>query len=298
MYRKNIYGRDGKFSGIEEFPSDEKELLISQVSWEQKVGMLFFDEVMPLDKYGVIRGITPAAVATEPADLWEFGDVVPQYPDDTDGTDPIAYLSSSSAADTMNVEVQGLDVDGKLVSQVVTLAGQANVTLTTPLWRVFRMENDGSVNAVGIIYCHTSPTNTNGVPPDVSVRAIINNGNNQTLMPMYTIPKDWVGFLKRGELGLEFEGSGPAANEFAKVGYRSKRFGKVYKNKKQFSLGTSAGLKYSDKRTFSDIIPELTDIRLSVFNVTNTLSFWGAFDLEIWHKSVVPEKILAKIGML
>lgn len=298
MQIKKVYDIDGKFVGIEEYPSNEKELLVSQVSWEQKVGMLFFDDISPLDKYGVIRSVAPAAVATEPADLWEFGDVVPQYPDDSDGTAPIQYLSSSDAADTMDVEVQGLDIEGRLVSQIVTLTGQANVTLATPLWRVFRMENEGSVNAIGIIYCHTSPTNTNGVPPDASVRAIINNGNNQTLMPLYTIPKDWVGFLKRGEIGLEFEGSGPAANEFAKVGYRSRRFGKVYKNKKQFSLGTSAGLKYRDNRTFSDIVPELTDIRLSVYNVTNTLSFWGAFDLELWHKSIIPEHILAKIGMI
>ena len=109
----------------------------------------------------------------------------------------IDSLSSSNAADTQEVEVQGLDVNKNLVVQTITLSGTTPVSLNTDLCRVFRMKNSGTFDFSGMVYCYEGPAQTNGVPTNSgSVRAIVNNGNNQTLMAIYTIPNGKTGYLR------------------------------------------------------------------------------------------------------
>lgn len=242
-----------------------------------------------VDKFGVNLSI---ARNSTPEDVWEFGGL---YNYDADGTAPIMYLSSSSLNDSVDVSIQGLDVDGYLVNQTITLNGQNIVNLSTALWRVYRMQNEGSVDIEGTVYCHTNPTVSNGVPPDSSVRAIIDNGNNQTLMCLYTIPKGYVGFLYRGEVGVELEGNAAALAEYAHCHYESRRFGKVFKVKKAITIMVSQGY-YSDKRSFPDIIPALTDIKVVAVEVSAVMGLWATFDLMLVEEDEFSAEYLQKIG--
>ena len=222
-----------------------------------------------------------------PEDIWEGGGL---YTYDTDGTAPIVSLISDDAADTQDIMITGLDINGIEVEQTITLNGTTRVVLTTPLWRCYRLQNDGSVNIAGQVYCYVG---TGGVPSLADTRAIINDGNNQTLMSIYTIPVGKVGFLFRGELGS----SRSTTSGEARCAYYSRRFGKVFKIKKRVNLSNSGSSIYQDDRSFPDVIPSRTDIRLTVEDVSaNGTGVFGTFDILLIDEGQFSASYLQAIG--
>lgn len=258
------------------------------LDFKTAVSMGMVDGYSTVDKFGVNKNIT---TLSDPEDVWEFGGL---YNYDADGTAPIQYLSSSDAGDLNTISVQGLDIDGNFIAQDVTLNGQNNVTLTTPLWRVYRMINMSSFSINGIAYCHTDASPTAGVPADENVRAIINDGNNQTLMSLYTIPKGKVAFLHRGEIGLELEGNSATLAEYAHCHYESRRYGQQFTVKKAITIFPAE--IHQDVRTFPDVIPALTDMKIRVVEVTQTMGVWATFDLMLVDESKFSDEYLASIG--
>lgn len=242
-----------------------------------------------VDKFGVNQELTPS---TDPEDLWEFGGL---YTYDIDGTAPIVSLVSDDNADVQPVSVQGLDIDGNLIDQTITLNGTTRVALTTPLWRVFRMGNEGAEYLLGTVYCYAG---TSPVPANADVRAIINGEHGQTLMTLYTIPKGKVAFLYRGELGVELEGNTGALAEYAHCHYESRRYGKTFRVKKAITCMVGGNAVYQDKRSFPDIIPSLTDIKLKIVEVTQSMGMWGTFDLMLVDEDLFSPEYLQAIGQV
>lgn len=229
---------------------------------------------------------------TTPEDIVEFGG---EYIYDDNGTAPIKYISSSSTLDVGQIiNVVGLDINGVEVSQEVTTNGQNNVSLSTPLWRVYRMNNNSpSGNDLnGILYCHIDPSPSSGVPAAGNIRAIIDNGNNQTLMSVYTIPVGKVGFLFRGELGMSRSTSSGAVQ----AAYYSRRYGKNFNIKKRVNITNSGNSIYQDRRAFPDIVPGLTDIKLRVESVSaNNIGVFGTFDVLLADEDKFTESYLELI---
>ena len=237
-----------------------------------------------IDKYGENPDIDTGTV---PEDIWDFGG---KYIYDDVGTAPILSLVSDDPADTMEIEVQGLDIDGYMRTQTIALQGTTRVALTTPLWRVFRMANVGDVNISGTVYCYTG---TGASPISTEIRSIIDNGNNQTLMALYTVPRGYVGFLYRGELGASRTQTAGAVQ----CAYYSRRFGKVFRVKKRVDISVSGTSVYIDKRTAPDIIPALTDVKLSIENVSaNNTGVFGTFDILLVEESQFSKEYLEEIG--
>ena len=262
-------------------------------SFELAVSMGLKPGYSVVDKFGINPDVR---TTTDPEDLWEFGGM---YTYDAIGTAPIQYISCSDATDTgQSINIQGLDIDGEFVSQTVLTNGQNNVTLTTPLWRVYRMINLSveGLSLDGICYCHTDATPTSGVPAGIAVRAIINNGKNQTLMCLYTIPKGKVAFLYRGEIGVELEGNSAALAEYAHAHYESRRLGGIFTVKKAITIMVGGSAIYQDKRSFPDVIPALTDIKLTIEEVTQTMGLWGTFDILLADEDKFSDEYLASIG--
>lgn len=244
-----------------------------------------------LDKFGYNPLVT---TATDPEDIWEYGGI---YTFST--TADIVSISSSNAGDTQDIIILGQTADGVEVEQTATLNGQTTVSLTTPLWRVYRMENNASTGGdiAGTVYCYVGTSQTAGVPNNATdVRAIIDNGNNQTQMAIYTIPTGKVGFLCRGEVGMQFTGSVGAGNQFARIQYKSRRFGKVFKVKKTFSLLNVGSSIYQDERCYPDIIPSGTDIVITVQEVSDDMGMWATFDIELVDETKFDPTFLTAIG--
>jgi hypothetical protein len=113
-------------------------------------------------------------------------------------TAAIDSISSSSASDTVDIQIQGLDANLELVTQVATLSGQTRVALTTPLIRVFRAKNNSypGVNLAGTAYVYENTALSSGVPSDTTkIRLVVDNGDNQTLMALYTVPINYTAYM-------------------------------------------------------------------------------------------------------
>ncbi len=175
-------------------------------------------------------------------------------------TADIDTLSSSNAGDTQDVEVQGLDSNYDLVTQTVTLNGQTQVTLTTALLRIFRIKNVGTSDNAGHIYSYTTGTTATAGVPDTpaNVRAIIQPGNNQTLMAIYTIPNGYTGYIR------DWYASTAGANKTSNypIELRARPFGEVFQLK-HLSAISDVGSSYI-QHVYEEpgIFEEKTDIEM------------------------------------
>ncbi len=177
----------------------------------------------------------------------------------------IDFIVSENDGDTQDVEVHGLDTNWDLVVQTITLTGQTPSALTTDLIRVFRMINVGSSNNAGHIFCYKSGgTVTAGVPQTATdIRAIIQPGNNQTLMSIYTIPNGKRGYITN--FYASTHGAGKTAT--FDLHFLVRPLGQVFQLKhtsSSFETGTSHWIHRYD-------VPELVLGKSDIEIRTNTL---------------------------
>ena len=143
-------------------------------------------------------------------DVWVYGG-----PYTYSTTADIDRLSSSDDGDTQNIILQGQKLDYTEVTQTATLTGQTPVALTTPMRRIYRMYNNSATAIAGTVYCFVDGATTNGVPDTASdVRAVINNGDGQTEMCLYTVPKGKQGFVYRIQSSIDKSSGNYAVNTF------------------------------------------------------------------------------------
>jgi hypothetical protein len=261
------------------------------VPFELSVSMGLVDGVTHINKFGMNLEVETGTV---PEDVWEYGG---EYVYDADGTAPIAYLSSDDGADTnQTIRITGLDIDGVEVTQNVTAAGTNVVSLTTPLWRVYRMQNISGTSLTGVLYCHIDPTPTAGVPGSATqVRAIIDDGQNQTMMSLLTIPAGKVGFFYLGEVGVQLDGNAQALAEYARIQLEARTLGGVFTVKKSVTCIVGGNTAYRGERTFPDAVPALTDIKAHVVDVTATMGLWVTFEVIFVDEDRFTEAFLTSI---
>jgi len=102
----------------------------------------------------------------------------------------ISQTTDQTAMRGATIEVEGLDASWDAVTQNAVLDGTLTtnvVTLTTPLIRCFRMRVLADVVSTSPIRVHNA-----GETQDY---AIIDTGNNQTLMAVYTVPNGKTAFM-------------------------------------------------------------------------------------------------------
>lgn len=88
-------------------------------------------------------------------------------------TNSITHFSSTDAADTQVLRVEGMTISGSDLTfavQNITLNGQTKTALTTPLARVTRIANTtvGQSSTAGDVYIYEDGTVTGGIPTDLT----------------------------------------------------------------------------------------------------------------------------------
>lgn len=194
-------------------------------------------------------------------------------------TDDIDSLSSSNAGDTQDIKIYGLDSNFDEVVQTVTLNGQTTVLLTTDLIRVHRMINVDSTDNAGDIYCYVNGTTTGGVPDTAAdVRAVIQVGNNQTLMAIYTIPNGKTGYLRSwyvaGSNSTFFTTSGISNNKLL-----VRPSGEVFQLKHISSLNSTGTSLDQHQYHEPEKLEAQTDIKIMVDSNVTGSSISAGFDL-------------------
>lgn len=170
-------------------------------------------------------------------------------------TADIDRLSSSDNTDTQDIEVFGLDANYNAITQTITLTGQTPVSLTTSLVRLFRMSNVGSTNIAGRVYCFVNGATTLGVPDTLTdIRAIIDNGNNQTEMAIYTVPAGKTGYIR--ELYASTAGASKTTNYVMKMKIRP--FNQVFQLRHRRTITDTKDLE--KKFDTPEVVPEKSDI--------------------------------------
>lgn len=181
-------------------------------------------------------------------------------------TADIGLLSSSSGSDTGDIEILGTDVSGALVAQTITLNGQTDVDISsvggTDLKRVFRMINVGSSDFVGVIYLRTNGSaQTSGVPNTANtVRAIVNNGNNQTLMGLYTIPTGKTGYMRDWYAST----AGGSRSTNYKIRLKARPSGEVFQLKHTSAITDNGSSYIQHKYEEPEVFEAGTDIEMTI----------------------------------
>jgi len=224
-------------------------------------------------KFGAAPSIN---TADDYVDIWDGGvydDDLKTYTFSTSAD--IDRVSSEDASDTFDIEVQGLDTNYDLTIQTVTLNGQTPVTLTTPLIRVFRMKNVGSVEAVGTIFCFVNVSTSSGVPDTLTnIRALLSVGFEQTMMAIYTIPNGKTGYINKRGASINSKNDAKCLVQF-----RARAFGGVFQVKGSGSLNATGSSTVGVTMTVPLAVAAKTDILIRANSNTNDVSVSATFEI-------------------
>jgi hypothetical protein len=201
-----------------------------------------------VSKFGENPGID---IGTVPEDVWDLGGLY----NFSVGAD-IDRISSSDNGDVVDIVVIGQTLDHVEIEQTVTLTGHAPAVIPIPLHRVYRMYNAGSVDLAGTVYCFVNTATTDGVPDDSSKnRAGIINGNNQTLMMIYTVPAGKTLYYTQGYVTI-----GRVQDTGATFSLRTRTPGGIFQVKRRISLNSGASSIWLADYEVPRGISEKTDV--------------------------------------
>jgi len=178
--------------------------------------------------------------ATE--DIWDVGGTY------TYQSSALAMTVTSGGGATDNgvqVTVQGLDANYDEVSETVTLAGSGTATTTQTYLRVFRAFVAGSQEPTGDIDIDNGGT----------TYARIQDGENQTLMALWTVPAGYTAYLLQTDVTAFTEQN----NKFATVHVQIRELNGVFRTQDKFAIVEST---HHQEYIAPIPIPEKTDIRV------------------------------------
>ena len=139
----------------------------------------------------------------------------------------------------------GLDTNWEEVSQTVTLAGSGTATLPTSLRRVYRAYVAGS----------QAPTGNITIASGGTTYAQITNGENQTLMAVYTVPAGKTLYLHNGTATHGTD----TAGAFMTIRFMVRSFGGVFRTAIKIDV-TGAELLFPFQYPLR--LPEKTDLEV------------------------------------
>lgn len=224
-------------------------------------------KVTPIHKFGARTG-----VATTTATIWDDG--LSTYPWSVFNTAGVVTVTAANAADNSRiVTVVGLDANFDSVTETITMSGGVG-TGTVQFKRVFRayMRYDGA--NVGEIYIRR-----NGAGG--TIVAQINAGNSQTLMCVYTVPRNHTGLILKGvatcsadkDMIVQFFGRFLEDDGVSYTPFRIQHQANIYQNNYTYEFAVPLAL------------PEKTDLDVRVLGYSNDSGAHvsAAFDMVLYE---------------
>ena len=216
------------------------------------------DDLSSINKFGFNE-----SVGTAYETIWE-GSANYSYPA-TAGTVQLTADDSDDNGGT--VKVQGLDANWDITQETLTIGGARS---TQQFRRVYRMElltaNTGTVNVDTINAIHTQADST-----DTTV-AYLSAGAGQTLMCVYTVPRNYRAYLTRVTATVEVKDRASRLRLLAKRNTDTE----IFNVKGQW---TSSGEKININYTVPLVFGEMTDIELRGKMGSVATAMGGEFDL-------------------
>lgn len=212
-----------------------------------------------IHKFGSNPSIDTQVSNTQPQTIWD-GSTNYVFPNNEGENMEVA---SNHINDTQNIVIQGLDENFMEKTWTGNLTGTNPVPIGT--WtRLFRAYNDDSENFLGEISINEVGQTTDYLK--------IQLGNNQTLMAIYTIPADKIGYLTKYSLSAQ-KSSSSTINFTAQI--RTREFGKVFRTREIVSFGTSHDTQRN--LDFPTRLQPKTDI---IFNIVDSDGNNGAVNAD------------------
>jgi hypothetical protein len=195
--------------------------------------------------------------------IWDGGGIY-TYP-----SSAVAMTVTSGAGATDNgvqVNVGGLDADYNEVNETVTLAGSGTATTTQTFLRVNRCFIAGS----------TAPTDNVTVANGGTTYAQITNGENQTLMTVWTVPAGYTAYL----LALDATAFTEQNNKVATLRYLTREENGVFRVKNKFDLFQAA---FHQNYITPEPISEKTDIEFRAVATSSNADLRVAASMDILY---------------
>lgn len=184
-------------------------------------------------------------------------------------------IASTDAADDLigtgarTVEIFGLDSNYNEISEIIDMDGLTDVPTTNSYLRMHRMivrsAGSGDKSAGNI----TATAQT-----DATVTAQITNGNNQTLMAIYTIPNG-----KTGCITNVFFSVGKKTAAAADVEFLVRPLNEVFQNKMPMSGNTQGKSHVQHKMMPYEVVDAKSDIKMRASVTANDAVVSGGFGI-------------------
>lgn len=193
--------------------------------------------------------------------IWDAGGVY-VYP-----SSAVVMTVTSGAGATDNgvaITVQGLDSNYDEVSEEVTLASTGTATTTQTFLRVYRAFVSGSQ----AITANTTIANSG------TTYAQINNGENQTLMALWTVPAGYTAYLLSTKITAFTEQN----NKIATININARRENGIFRTADKFDVFAAA---VTQLYTCPTPFPEKTDIEVRAIATSSNADLRVAAGLDI-----------------
>jgi hypothetical protein len=215
-----------------------------------------------IHKFGSNPNISQSVSVSSPETIWD-GSSEYEFPLDLGES---IQVKSSNTGDSQEIIVQGLDENFLEQSWTGNLNGTTAVNVQGLWSRVFRAFNNDSSDISGDINIFKSGDTSKSY-------AQILNGNNQTLMSVYTIPANCTGYL------IKYQATAHNSQSSSEIGYtlqmKTREEGKVFRVKSTTSVSTS--FEVSKDYLFPLKLEPKTDI---IFNAVSANGNNGAINVD------------------
>lgn len=226
--------------------------------------------------YSLLKfGTRTSVAAATPSLIWEGPTALYPYM----STAQQLQIASSAATDIAGgtgirtLIIQGLDASYNEVSETITMNGTTQVTTVNSYIRIFRAYGET---------CGTSYTNDGTITiydnAGTTVQGIINPGDGQTLMTMWTVPAGKTAFLSRGSVSTN-------SNKGARVSLFIRKIdsGTLYPWRIQYRGYLFSGGEAIDIKT-PIALPEKTDIEIRINTPASAGTTSCGATFELWYE--------------